>query len=123
MERVAVEILEVDDFHAGGSRDFFVECLAEVFVVEGEVELAQGAVDFRGGGGGVEFCQRIAKNQGDDVAGFLPNETFEGKVREPQPDEMENGGDFHPGVFVEFYSEKSDGKTLAVVEESQVVKK
>ena len=56
-----------------------------------------------GGGGGIDGCNACAENRGDDVARFIPSEPLQREVGISKSGEVEDGGDFDSGVFVEFH--------------------
>ena len=106
---VPVQVLEVDDLQPGGGGDLLVELLAEVFIVQGEVELTEGVVDFYRRGRGIDGGDALAEEGGDDVAGLLILQCLEGQVSVTQPREVEDRGDFDPGVFVELHGVERPG--------------
>ena len=77
MKAVVVEVGKVNQPNAGALGEPFVEGLAEVFVVQQELDVGQQAVDAIGFYARVDSGNRGAETLRKDIGFFVPDNTFQ----------------------------------------------
>ena len=92
MKAVVVEVGKINQPNAGALGEPFVERLAEIFVVQQELDLGQQAIDAIGFYAGVDSGNRGAEKLRKDISFFVPDGSVQGEVAVAQAHQMQDAG-------------------------------
>jgi hypothetical protein len=104
VEIVVVKITEVNQLCPGAGSEHPVEGFSQIFVARFYGDIFQQTVDAAFVQVRVYLSHAGLKDVCENVGAFVSGGIFQGYVFEAQTAKMQDGGDFHTGVFIEAHS-------------------
>jgi hypothetical protein len=101
VEAVVVELVEVDQTQAGAGRQTLVEGLAEIFVLQVEMNVVKEPTDIAALESRIDTGDGGLEDPGKDVVASVPVGGFQRHVLIAEPGQVQQSWNLDAGIFVE----------------------